>query len=66
MSYDVSSGILTAARLKTFGLESVVVDRNAQVGDSWAHRYDSLKFHVPTSSCEMPYAFKLPFYLQEK
>ncbi|KAL9114866.1 MAG: hypothetical protein Q9227_001109 [Pyrenula ochraceoflavens] len=52
-----SSGIMTAARLKALGVESVVLDRNAQVGDNWANRYDSLRFHVPTSNCEMPYAY---------
>lgn len=46
---------MTAARLKALGVESVVADRNAHVGDSWALRYDCLRFHVPTSNCEMPY-----------
>ncbi|KAI2778207.1 hypothetical protein F4815DRAFT_494773 [Daldinia loculata] len=52
-----SSGLMTAARLKALGVESVVIDRNAQIGDNWRNRYDCLKFHVPTSSCEMPYAY---------
>lgn len=46
---------MTAARLKALGVESVVADRNVAVGDSWALRYDCLRFHVPTSNCEMPY-----------
>lgn len=52
---------MTAARLKALGVESVVLDRNAQVGDSWAYRYDSLRIHVPTSNCEMPYTCKFHF-----
>ncbi|KAI1029183.1 hypothetical protein LB503_013324 [Fusarium chuoi] len=44
-----------AARLKTFGVESVMAERNAHVGDNWAKRYDCMKFHVPTSFCDMPY-----------
>ncbi|KAF4431021.1 flavo involved in K+ transport [Fusarium acutatum] len=44
-----------AARLKTFGVESIMAERNARVGDNWAKRYDSMKFHVPTSFCDMPY-----------
>ncbi|KAF2871931.1 hypothetical protein BDV95DRAFT_606500 [Massariosphaeria phaeospora] len=52
-----TSGLMTAARLKALGVESVVLDRNAQVGDSWAQRYDSLRFHVPTSNFEMPYTY---------
>ncbi|KAI1409052.1 hypothetical protein F5Y13DRAFT_171064 [Hypoxylon sp. FL1857] len=50
-----SSGLMTAARLKALGVESVLIDRNAQLGDNWANRYDCLKFHVPTSNCELPY-----------
>ncbi|KAI0010778.1 hypothetical protein F4779DRAFT_576077 [Xylariaceae sp. FL0662B] len=52
-----TSGLMTAARLKALGVESVVVDRNPHLGDSWTNRYDCLRFHVPTSNCEMPYAY---------
>ncbi|KAF9870903.1 hypothetical protein CkaCkLH20_11575 [Colletotrichum karsti] len=44
-----------AARLKALGVDSVMIERNARPGDNWALRYDSLKFHVPTSMCELPY-----------
>jgi len=60
----VYSGLITAARLKALGIESIVLDRHARVGDSWAHRYDCLKVHVPTSNCEMPYTCKLLLHLQ--
>ncbi|KAF1970017.1 FAD/NAD(P)-binding domain-containing protein [Bimuria novae-zelandiae CBS 107.79] len=51
------TGLMTAARLKAFGVENLVIDRNANISDSWAKRYDSLKFHVPISNCEMPYKY---------
>lgn len=44
-----------AARLKTLRVESIMADRNAHVGDNWALRYDCMKFHLPTSFCDMPY-----------
>ncbi|KAI0805664.1 hypothetical protein GGR55DRAFT_680858 [Xylaria sp. FL0064] len=52
-----TSGLMTAARLKALGVESVVADRNDQLGDNWLQRYDSLRLHVPTSNCEMPYLY---------
>ncbi|KAI1271092.1 hypothetical protein F5Y07DRAFT_404755 [Xylaria sp. FL0933] len=51
-----TSGLMTAARLKALGVESVVAERNDQIGDNWLQRYDSLRLHVPTSNCEMPYS----------
>lgn len=47
---------MTAARLKAMGVESVLADRSPKIGDSWMLRYDCLKFHVPTSNCEMPFS----------
>ncbi|KAF2823555.1 FAD/NAD(P)-binding domain-containing protein [Ophiobolus disseminans] len=51
-----TSGLISAARLKALGVESIVLDSNAHVGDAWGKRFDSLTFHVPTSNCELPYA----------
>lgn len=50
---------MMAARLKALGVESVLVDQTAHVGDGWLHRYDCLKLHAPTSNCEMPYCCEL-------
>lgn len=44
-----------AARLKALGVDSIIAERNTHVGDNWARRYDCMKFHVPTSLCELPY-----------
>ncbi|ETS86267.1 hypothetical protein PFICI_00095 [Pestalotiopsis fici W106-1] len=50
-----NAAVALAARLKTLGVESIIAEQNAQIGDNWLLRYDSLRFHVPTSFCEMPY-----------
>ncbi|PSR84239.1 hypothetical protein BD289DRAFT_368848, partial [Coniella lustricola] len=50
-----NAGLILAARLKALGVESIIVDRNAQAGDNWALRYDSMKFHIGRHSCETPY-----------
>ncbi|KAI4758567.1 hypothetical protein E4T52_09246 [Aureobasidium sp. EXF-3400] len=54
-----------AARLKALGVSNVMADRNANVGDNWMMRYDSLKFHVPTSYCGLPYS-NYPPELQDR
>ncbi|KAJ3549049.1 hypothetical protein NM208_g709 [Fusarium decemcellulare] len=50
-----NSAVTLAARLKALGVDTVMVERNARVGDNWGRRYDCMKFHVPTSFCEFPY-----------
>lgn len=37
------AGLCTAGRLKALGVSYVVIERNSQVGDNWALRYDSAK-----------------------
>jgi len=32
-----------------------MAERNASPGDNWSMRYDSLRFHIPTTVCEMPF-----------
>jgi hypothetical protein len=54
-----------AARLKALDVSSVMADRNANVGDNWALRYDSLEFHVPTLYCGLPFS-DYPAELQDK
>ncbi|CDM36621.1 hypothetical protein DTO006G1_1649 [Penicillium roqueforti] len=50
-----NSAIALAARLKALGVESVMAERNVHAGDNWALRYDSMRFHVLTSLCHLPY-----------
>ncbi|CAD0083690.1 unnamed protein product [Aureobasidium vineae] len=60
-----NAAMALAARLKALGVHSVMADRNASVGDNWALRYDCMKFHVPTSFCELPY-LGYPSELQDR
>lgn len=50
-----NAAIALAARLKALGVDNVIAERDIRVGDNWANRYDCMKFHVPTSFCNMPY-----------
>ena len=40
-------GLHIAARLKHLGIPTLVVERNARVGDNWRNRYDMLCLHDP-------------------
>lgn len=53
-----NSAAALSARLKALGIESVMLERNAKPGDNWALRYDSMRFHIPTAACELPYMRK--------
>ena len=44
------SGLDVAARLKFFDVPSLVVEKNAKVGDNWRQRYEALCLHDPV--CE--------------
>ncbi|KZV81957.1 FAD/NAD(P)-binding domain-containing protein [Exidia glandulosa HHB12029] len=49
------NGLLTAARLGQMGIPALVIEREAQVGDSWRQRYDSLKLHTYSRICSFLY-----------
>lgn len=38
-----NSAVTLAARLKALGVESIMIERNAQPGDNWKLRYDCMK-----------------------
>jgi len=40
-------GVHIAARLKHLGVPTLVVERNARIGDNWRNRYDILCLHDP-------------------
>ncbi|KAJ5650934.1 uncharacterized protein N7484_004657 [Penicillium longicatenatum] len=50
-----NAGVTLSARLKALGVDSLLAEQNPRVGDNWALRYDCMKFHIPTSVCDMPY-----------
>lgn len=41
-----AAGLTAAGALKHLGIESTILDRDAHVGDVWAHRYDRLRLHT--------------------
>ncbi|KAF9270756.1 FAD/NAD(P)-binding domain-containing protein [Marasmius fiardii PR-910] len=52
------SGLEIGARLKALGVENLIVEKHARVGDSWRNRYEALCLHDPVWYDHMPY---LPF-----
>jgi cation diffusion facilitator CzcD-associated flavoprotein CzcO len=52
------AGLSTAARLRQLGVDTLVVDRNARVGDNWRTRYHSLVLHNEVWANHLPY---MPF-----
>ncbi|KAF2750123.1 FAD/NAD(P)-binding domain-containing protein [Sporormia fimetaria CBS 119925] len=52
------SGLTVGARLKMLGIRTLIIDKNARVGDNWRKRYHSLVLHDPVWYDHMPY---LPF-----
>jgi cation diffusion facilitator CzcD-associated flavoprotein CzcO len=52
------AGLSVAARLALLGVDTLVVDREARVGDSWRHRYHALTLHNETRVNHLPY---MPF-----
>ncbi len=51
-------GITAAARLGQLGIDTLVVDRMARIGDNWRLRYHGLKLHNTLHSNHLPY---IPF-----
>ncbi|WP_420748981.1 flavin-containing monooxygenase [Rhodococcus sp. O3] len=52
------SGLGLAAHLTSLGIRTLIVDRNARVGDNWRNRYDSLVLHDPVWANHLPF---MPF-----
>ncbi len=51
-------GIALGARLRQLGVPTIIVEKNANPGDSWRNRYKSLCLHDPVWYDHLPY---LPF-----
>ena len=51
-------GIALGARLKRLGVSTIIVEKNARLGDSWRNRYRSLVLHDPVWYDHLPY---IPF-----
>jgi putative flavoprotein involved in K+ transport len=52
------AGLSIAARLHALGVDTLIVDRHARVGDNWRKRYHSLTLHNEVHVNHLPY---LPF-----
>lgn len=49
------SGLTLAARLKQLGIETLLIDTNERIGDSWRKRYHQLVLHDPVWYDHLPY-----------
>jgi cation diffusion facilitator CzcD-associated flavoprotein CzcO/ketosteroid isomerase-like protein len=52
------AGLSIAARLRQLGIDTLIVDRNARVGDNWRNRYHALTLHNQVQVNHLPY---MPF-----
>ncbi|TDR93205.1 flavin-containing monooxygenase [Enterovirga rhinocerotis] len=52
------AGLAIAARLRQLGLDALIVDREARVGDNWRRRYHALTLHNQVQVNHLPY---MPF-----
>jgi putative flavoprotein involved in K+ transport len=48
-------GLSLAARLGQAGIDTLIIERNERIGDSWRKRYHSLVLHDPVWYDHMPY-----------
>ena len=52
------AGLSIAARLTQLGVDTLVIEKNARVGDNWRHRYHALTLHNQVYANHLPY---MPF-----
>lgn len=48
-------GLTVAARLKMFGINSLIIEKNDKIGDNWRNRYKFLVLHDPVWYDHLPY-----------
>ncbi|KAL6708791.1 hypothetical protein ACN47E_002487 [Coniothyrium glycines] len=49
------NGLCMLGRLKALGLKAVALEKYAEIGDNWTHRYDSAKLHLSKWYANMPF-----------
>src|SRR5271169_2227728 len=49
------AGLSIAARLQQLGIDTLIVDRHARIGDNWRKRYHSLTLHNEVQVNHLPY-----------
>jgi NAD(P)-binding Rossmann-like domain len=47
-------GLALAARLKSYDVPTLVVEKSERIGDSWRNRYDTLCLHSPVCEFSLP------------
>lgn len=52
------AGLMIAARLSMLGIDTLTIDREPRIGDSWRRRYHALTLHNETRVNHLPY---MPF-----
>ncbi|MDV7240553.1 MULTISPECIES: NAD(P)/FAD-dependent oxidoreductase [Rhodococcus] len=48
-------GMMLAAHLDRLGVENLIIERNARVGDNWRNRYHNLALHNPIEMNHFPF-----------
>ncbi|KAH6988273.1 putative flavin-containing monooxygenase [Ilyonectria sp. MPI-CAGE-AT-0026] len=54
------AGLSVAGRLKSQGIDYVVLEKNKSVGDNWRNRYCSTKLHTTRESSHLPFDRTFP------
>jgi putative flavoprotein involved in K+ transport len=52
------NGIILAARLRLYGVPTLIIDTHERPGDNWRERYNNLQLHNPVWENHLPY---IPF-----
>lgn len=55
MTLTGQCGLSLAAQLQHMGLQYVLVEKTARIGDSWRNRYSTLKTHTPIVMDSLPF-----------
>ncbi|OCL07499.1 putative flavin-containing monooxygenase [Glonium stellatum] len=48
-------GLSTAGRLEALGINYILLESNAAIGDNWRNRFDSATLHTPRNMAQLPF-----------
>lgn len=54
------AGLSTAGRLQALGVKYVLLEKHGNIGDNWAKRYDSLRWHTSKEYGVLPFGHTFP------
>lgn len=54
------AGLATAGRLEALGVPYVLLEKNESIGDTWANRYESLRWHTSKEYGNLPFGHTYP------